>query len=106
MNQPTKYNHEIEPLARIQGDGTVVFSPEFTKELEEAHGLTYVQVQPTNDTNKRDWIKWAKPKCTKLNDEQRPPSTPFLGRGLSKGPQMLANHHTDMTSHTESLWPG
>jgi hypothetical protein len=53
----------MEPLARIQGDGTLVFSPEFTKELEEANGLTYVQ--PTNDTNKRDWIKWVKPKCTK-----------------------------------------
>jgi hypothetical protein len=53
----------MEPLARIQGDGTLVFSPEFTIELEEAHGLTYVQ--PTNDTKKRDWIKWVKPKRTK-----------------------------------------
>jgi hypothetical protein len=42
----------MEPLARIQGDGTLEFSPEFTKELEEANGLT--NVQPTNDTNKRD----------------------------------------------------
>jgi hypothetical protein len=55
----------MEPLARIQGDGTLVFSPEFTIELEEAHGLTYAYVQPTNDTKKRDWIKWVKPKRTK-----------------------------------------
>jgi hypothetical protein len=38
MNQlTTKYNHEIEPLG-IQGDGTLVFSPELTNELKEAHG--------------------------------------------------------------------
>jgi hypothetical protein len=61
----TKYNHVTEPLAKIQGDGTLVFSPEFTKELKETHGLTYVQ--PTNATNRSDWIKckWVKPKCTK-----------------------------------------
>jgi hypothetical protein len=61
----TKYNHEMEALARIQGDGTLVSSPKFTIELEEAHGLTYVQ--PTNDTKKRNWIKWVwvKPKRTK-----------------------------------------
>jgi hypothetical protein len=76
----TKYHHEMEPLARIQGDGTLVFSLEFTKELKEAHGLTYVQ--PTNDTNKRDWIQWVIPKCIKYNNDQRPLSTPFLGRGL------------------------
>jgi hypothetical protein len=75
-----------------------VFSPEFTKELEEAHGLTYVQ--PTNDTHKRDWIKFAKPKCTKLNDEQRPPSTPFLKRGLrGRRCWQITTQHTDMASH-------
>jgi hypothetical protein len=57
----------MEPPARIRADGTLVFSPEFTKELEEeeANGLTYLYLQPTNDTNKRDWIKWIQPKCTK-----------------------------------------
>jgi hypothetical protein len=27
----------MEPLARIQGDGTLVFSPEFTIELPKRH---------------------------------------------------------------------
>jgi hypothetical protein len=45
--EPSTYNHEMEPLARIQvGNSTLVFSPEFTKELEEAHGLT--NIRPTN----------------------------------------------------------
>jgi hypothetical protein len=54
----TSTNHQIqprngtmEPLARTQGDGTLVFSPEFIKELKEGHGPTYVQ--PKNDTDRR-----------------------------------------------------
>jgi hypothetical protein len=46
----TKYNHEMEPLARIQGDGTLVFSPEFTKELNQRG--TRLNILPTNERYK------------------------------------------------------
>jgi hypothetical protein len=42
-HEPTsKYNNELEPLASIQSDGTLIYSEEFTKELQEANGQTNI----------------------------------------------------------------
>jgi hypothetical protein len=60
----TKYNNEIEPLARIQRDGTLAFSEEFSKELLEANEHAFVQ-QTNGATNRNNWIKWVKPESTK-----------------------------------------
>jgi hypothetical protein len=62
----TKYNNEIEPLARIQRDGTLAFFEEFSKELLEANGHAYLYVQQTNGaTDRNNWIEWVKPESTK-----------------------------------------
>jgi hypothetical protein len=60
----TKYNNEMEPLARIQRDGTLAFSEEFSKELLEANGHAYVQ-QTNGATDRNNWIKWVKSESTK-----------------------------------------
>jgi hypothetical protein len=54
----------MEPLARIQGDGTLSFCEEFSKELLEANGHAYVQlINAAIDKDK--WIKWVRPESTK-----------------------------------------
>eukprot|EP00962_Isochrysis_galbana_P014598 scaffold4184_cov120-Isochrysis_galbana.AAC.13 len=66
-HEPTaKYNNEMQPLAYIKSDGTLQFSPEFTKELKEANGLSYIQ-QSSGTTNRHDFIKWVKPTPDKTN---------------------------------------
>jgi hypothetical protein len=60
----TKYNNEMEPLASIQNDGTLVFSEGFSKELQEANGHAFVQ-QTNGATDRHNWIKWVRPESTK-----------------------------------------
>jgi hypothetical protein len=40
----TKYNAEMEPLASIRSDGSLIFSKELSQELAaKCHGETYIQ---------------------------------------------------------------
>jgi hypothetical protein len=39
----TKYNAEMEPLASIRSDGSLIFSKELSQELADCHGETYIQ---------------------------------------------------------------
>jgi hypothetical protein len=57
----TKYNNEMKPQASIQRDGTLVFSEEFSKELQEAmNGHAYAYNRPINGaTDRHNWIKWV-----------------------------------------------
>jgi len=69
-HEPTaKYNNEMQPLAFIKSDGTLQFSPEFTKELKEANGLSFIQ-QPPGTTNRHDFIQWVKPTPDKTNAQK------------------------------------
>jgi hypothetical protein len=60
----TKYNAEMEPLASIRSDGSLIFSKELSQELANCHGETYI---PKNkeEINGKEIIKWMKPKATK-----------------------------------------
>jgi hypothetical protein len=55
----TKYNNEMEPLASIRSDGSLLFSKEFTEELENANGKSYIQ-KSRGTINGREPIKWIK----------------------------------------------
>jgi hypothetical protein len=39
----TKHNAEVEPLASIRSDGSLIFSKELSQELANCHGETYIQ---------------------------------------------------------------
>jgi hypothetical protein len=60
----TKYNNEMEPLARIQRDCTLAFFEKFSKELIEANEHAYVQ-QTNGATDRDNWITWVRPVSTK-----------------------------------------
>jgi hypothetical protein len=60
----TKYNAEMEPLASIRSDGSLIFSKEFSQELTNCHGETYIQ-KAKEEINGNEIIRWIKPKATK-----------------------------------------
>jgi hypothetical protein len=63
----TKYNNEMEPLASIRSDGALLFSKEFTEELKNANGKSYIQ-ESSGTINDRELIKWIKPRETETNN--------------------------------------
>jgi hypothetical protein len=65
----TKCNAEMEPLASIRSDGSLIFSKELSQELANCHGETekhtsYIQ-KAEEEINGKEIIKWIKPKATK-----------------------------------------
>jgi hypothetical protein len=58
----TKYNKEMEPLASIRSDGSLLFSKECIdiEELKNANGKSYIQ-KSSGTINGRELIKWIKP---------------------------------------------
>jgi hypothetical protein len=59
----TKYNAEMEPLASIRSDGSLIFSKELSQELANCHGETYIQ-KAKEESNGKEIIKWIKPEAT------------------------------------------
>jgi hypothetical protein len=59
----TKYNAEMEPLASIRSDGSLIFSKELSQELANCHGETYIQ-KAKEEINGKQIIEWIKPKAT------------------------------------------
>jgi hypothetical protein len=60
----TKDNSEMEPLARIRSDGSLIFSKELSQELANCHEETYIQ-KAKEEIHGKEIIKWIKPKATK-----------------------------------------
>jgi hypothetical protein len=59
----TKYNKEMEPLASIRSDGSLLLSKEFIEELKNANGKSYIQ-KSSGTINGREVVKWIKPRQT------------------------------------------
>jgi hypothetical protein len=49
----TKYNAEMEPLASIGSDGSLIFSKELSQELANCHGETYIKKPKMKLTEKK-----------------------------------------------------
>jgi hypothetical protein len=60
----TKDNAEMEPLASIRSDGSLIFSKEVSQELANCHGETY-NPKDKEEINGKEIIKWMKAKATK-----------------------------------------
>jgi hypothetical protein len=63
----TNYNNEMEPLVSIGSDGALLFSIEFTEELKNANGKSYIR-KPSGAINDRELINWLKPRETEMKN--------------------------------------